>query len=364
MDEVELARELLKFDTVSPVTDPDVMEFLERFLQVEGIEPEVREIGNVKNLIARTGDGGTSVCLNGHLDVVQPGKDWTVTDPFEPVVEDGRLYGRGAADMKAAVAAQVMAFVDLHNNNDFDGEVTLMLVGDEEKGGFNGTKPLVQEMEPFDYAVIGEPTDLNVQVGTRGVLWVNVFIEGESAHASRPGVADNVMEDVPAVIRELQELEMEHEPDDVLPDPSFTVTGVETDMTQNSIPAEALVQADVRYLPGQDPAYIVARVEEILEDRGVDARVESVDHGGAFTLEDERFRETATEVLTDVRGDEPDHITEGGASDGRFFAERGTPFIELGVNQEPGHMADEYCSVESISTLREAYAGIVERLSC
>jgi succinyl-diaminopimelate desuccinylase len=246
MDEVELAQELLKFDTVSPVTERDVMAFLERFLQVEGVEPEVREIGNVKNLTARTGDGGTSVCLNGHLDVVPPGKDWSVTDPFEPVVEDGRLYGRGAADMKAAVAAQVMAFVDLHNDPDFDGEATLMLVGDEEKGGFNGTKPLVQEMGPFDYAVVGEPTDLNVQVGTRGVMWVNVFIEGESAHASRPEVADNVMADVPAVIRELQDLKMAYEPDEVLPDPSFTVTGVETDMTQNSSPAEALIQAVVR----------------------------------------------------------------------------------------------------------------------
>ncbi|MDY6771157.1 MAG: M20/M25/M40 family metallo-hydrolase [Candidatus Nanohaloarchaea archaeon] len=363
MDEVELAQELMKFDTTSPVTDPDIMEFLERFLQVEGIDTEIRDIDGVKNLVATTGSGDTSICFNGHLDVVPPESGWEVTEPFEPVVKDGRLYGRGAADMKAAAAAQVMAFTDLHDNPSFEGELTLMLAGDEEQGGFKGTKPMVEDMPSFDYAVVGEPTDLNIQVGTRGVFWLTVFLEGEPAHAARPEAGTNVLERVPEIIKKLQKLEMEYEPDAKLPDPSFTVTGVETDMTQNSIPGEALIQVDARYLPSQNPASIVKRVRDLLTDNGVDARVEVIDHGGAFKLDDDRFQRIATEVLTEVRGEEPRHITEGGASDGRFFAARGTPFIELGVNQEPGHTTDEYCSVESVSQLREAYRGIAKRLT-
>jgi Acetylornithine deacetylase/Succinyl-diaminopimelate desuccinylase and related deacylases len=117
----EIAKELIKYETVSPVEEPQVFEFLKQILKKEGVDAEIRQINGTYNLVAETGTGDVSVCLNGHLDVVEPEGEWSVTEPFEPKMEDGKLYGRGATDMKSETAALVKAFIDLHNDSDFEG---------------------------------------------------------------------------------------------------------------------------------------------------------------------------------------------------------------------------------------------------
>lgn len=365
----ELAKELMEYETVSPVEKPDIVQFLKGILEDEGIDAEIREINGVYNLVAESGDGDTSILLNGHMDVVEPEGEWSVTEPFNPVEDDGKLYGRGAADMKGALAAQVKAFIDLHRDSNFNGKVTLMAVGDEEIGGFDGSKALANELheegEDPDYVVVGEPTDLDIQVGTRGLFWANVYLKGEGVHATRPHLAElNTMEELPEALERLRNLEMSHENGTHLPDPSSEVTIVESTDTYNSIPAEVKIGMDVRYLPGQEVEEVVEDIEDSLEglDVGVEVEVEQ-DHGGDFILEDEKFRKTAVEVLTEVRGEEPDQITSGGASDGRFFSNNGTSFIELGVNQESVHGENEYCKVENLQKLRKAYYEIGKRLA-
>lgn len=362
MDTIALARQLMSHDTVSPVTSRDPYEPVIAVLEDAGIDHTVHEEGDVVNLTARTGNGEPHVCLNGHLDVVPPGNGWTVTEPFDPVVEGGTLYGRGAADMKAALAAQIMAFVDLAQDPSFDGTATLMVVGDEEEGGFDGTQPLVERFPDIDYALIGEATDMDIQVGTRGVLWLDIHLEEDEVHASRPHLTDNVLEQAGAIIDRLGDISLSDAEDEELPAPTATVTVVEADTTQNSIPGEARIGMDIRYVPAQSEESLITDVRDALAPLDLDYRIETVDHGGAFTLEDDHFREVATEVLTEVRGEPPEHITDGGASDGRFFAERGTPFIELGVNQEPVHQHDEHCQVETLPKLRQAYRDIAARL--
>lgn len=365
----ELARKLMEYETVSPVEEQDIVQFLKGVLEDEGINAEIREINGVYNLVAETGDGDTSICLNGHMDVVEPEGDWTVTKPFEPVEEDGKLYGRGAADMKGALAAQIKAFIDLHKDSDFDGNVILMAVGDEEIGGFDGSKALAKELHKTgqdpDHVIVGEPTDLNIQVGTRGLFWANIYLRGESVHATRPELAEtNTMEELPEALERLRNMEMSHENSTKLPDPSAEVTLVESTDTYNSIPAEVKIGMDIRYLPGQEVEEVVKDIEETLShlDAEVEVEVEQ-DHGGDFILEDEKFRRTAVEVLKEARGEEPEKITAGGASDGRFFSNNGTPFIELGVNQESVHSENEYCEVENLRKLRKAYYEISKRLA-
>lgn len=365
----ELAKDLMEYETVSPVEKPEMFDFLKGILEHHGINAEIREFDGVKNLVAETGEGGRTFCLNGHLDVVEPEGEWTRTEPFEPVMEDGVLYGRGAADMKSAFAAQMLAFIDIHKDPEFTDRLVLMGVGDEEIGGFNGSKALVEDYDEkgtsFDHVIVGEPTDLNVQVGTRGLFWADVYLRGESVHATRPEEAErNVMEVLPEALERLGELELMNENTTPLPDPSLQTTVVESTDTYNSIPAEVRIGLDVRYLPGQEVQEMLDRIEDSLEglDVGVEVRLEQ-DHGGDFLLEDREFREAAVDVLEEILDREPEQITEGGASDGRFFSNHGSSFIELGVNQESVHGPDEYCEVENLRKLREAYYGILKRLS-
>lgn len=365
----KIAEELISYQTVSPVEDPEIFEFMKGILEEHGVDAEIREIDGVYNLVAETGSGGVSVCLNGHVDVVEPEGEWSVTDPFDPEVKDGDLYGRGATDMKGEVAALMKAFLNLHQDSEFNDRTVLMLVGDEELGGFNGSKPLVEEYyennEGFDYAIVGEPTDLNIQVGTRGVLWLNVVLEGEGVHASRAEMAEmNVMRELPEALERIQDLNLSYENEGDLPDPSKEVTTIDSTETYNSLPGQITIGMDIRYLPSQSVEEIVNEIQEELEELDCGVRVEvEQDHGGAFELEDQNFRDTITEVLEDVIGRKPEHITEGGASDGRFFAEKNTPFIELGLNQESVHGENEYCNITNMRQLREGYYRIVKNLS-
>lgn len=364
----DIAKELMKYETVSPVENPEIFQFLKGVLEEEGVNAEIHEVDGVYNLTAKTGDSGKHVCLNGHLDVVEPEGQWSVTNPFDPVVKDGKLYGRGATDMKATLAAQVKAFLDLHRDSDFEGKATLMAVGDEEIGGFRGSKYLLEEMYEegeFDYALVGEATDLNVQVGTRGVLWLNVKLRGEGIHASRADLAEiNLMEELPDVLQRLNSLELTHNGTGSLPEPNIEVTSVESTQTYNSVPGEMEVGIDVRYLPSQSVGEIVQEVEDALEgvSCGYEVEVEQ-DHGGAFELDDENFRNISREVLTGVRETEPEEITDGGASDGRFFSENGTPFIELGTNQKAVHSDNEYCEIDNLRKLRKSFYEISKKLA-
>ena len=367
----ELAKELMDYRTVSPIENPEVVQFLKGILEDEGIKAEIREINGVYNLVAETGDSDadTSVCLNGHLDVVEPEGDWTVTEPFEPVEKDGNLYGRGAADMKGALASQIKAFIDLHKDSEFNGRVVLMAVGDEEIGGFDGSKALAneynEENKGFDHVIVGEPTDLDVQVGTRGLFWANIYLRGDSVHSTRPHLAEqNTMKVLPEALERLRDLDMDFDNSGPLPDPSSEVTIVESTDTYNSIPAEVKIGMDVRYLPSQEVDEIMETIKKELSDLNVEVEVElEQDHGGDFKLEDEKFRNTAVEVLEEVRGEEPGQVTDGGGSDGRFFSNNGTPFIELGVNQESVHGENEYCRVENLKKLRKSYFEISKRLA-
>lgn len=357
----KLAEKLITFNTVSPVKDEEVFEFLAEYLESEGVDVEIYDVDGVKNLTAETGGGDTSICFSGHLDVVPPESDWEVTDPFEPVRKDGKLYGRGATDMKGDVAAMAKAFVDLHNDPGFDSSVTLMVTGDEEIGGEKGTKHLLDMYEDgghhFDYAVVGEPTDLDIQTGTRGVLWLNIDLMGDTIHTTRSDQAEaNVIEDLPEAMERIRNMKFEYSEKTTLPAPSIEVGAVNTDETYNSLPGKARIGVDVRYLPDQEPEEIRSKLEEQLSDLDCKVKVEiDKDHGGAFELRDNFFRDSVTEAVRTGAQRQPDYITEGGASDGRFFAQHGTPFVELGTNQEMVHRDDEYCLVENLEKLRSVY---------
>ena len=355
---VELAEKLIETETVTPVEDPGLYQRIASLLRSHGIEPEIQEYSDVQNLKASFGSG-TSICFNGHLDVVEPEGEWEKTQPFKAFQDTEYIYGRGASDMKGGLAAEIAAFIELKQEG-FPGKLTLMIGGDEELGGRHGTAEMVNG---YDYAVIGEPTDLNVQVGTRGVLWLDVTLYGQGIHASRASQAElKVTEELPDAVDRLENIEFDQS-DDKLPDPGLEVTKIETTSTYNSVPGKVEIGLDIRYLPGMEEEEIKEKVRESLA--GIEASYEvktRVNHGGAYKLQDEKLRQASLKALESV-GAEPVETTEGGASDGRHFARNGTPFVEIGPEKDTAHSEDERARKESIKKLKKAYKKLARDLA-
>ena len=197
IDELQLAKELIRFPTVTPV-DAGVMKFLEKKLKKLGFKTKILEFKEkgfkpVKNLYARLGTKGPNFCYAGHLDVVPPGniKDWTI-NPFRPSIRKGHLIGRGANDMKSSIACFVAAVSQfLHKNQKFNGSISFLITGDEEGYAINGTKKVVEYLkkrkEKIDFCIVGEPTNPNklgemIKIGRRGSLSGKIEITGTQGH--------------------------------------------------------------------------------------------------------------------------------------------------------------------------------------
>ena len=201
INELELAKELIKFPSITPV-DAGVMKFLEKKLRKLGFKTKILEFKEkntkpVKNLYARKGSKGPNFCFAGHLDVVPPGniKQWTVS-PFKPIIKKSHLIGRGANDMKSSIAAFVSATsIFLSGNNKFHGSISFLITGDEEGDAINGTKKVVNYLkkrnEKINFCLVGEPTNPNrlgemIKIGRRGSITGVLKIIGEMTHVAYP----------------------------------------------------------------------------------------------------------------------------------------------------------------------------------
>lgn len=362
LSNVELAKKLIKFETLSPVTSEESLHFISEYLEEHGIDSNIHEFNDVLSLTASTGNKRPRICFNGHIDVVDPGSGWSVTDPFTPTIKRGKLYGRGASDMKGNLAGLINSFIQLHQDQKFESEIELMVVGDEEQGGFHGTAKLLQNNADFDYAIVGEPTTFDLKVGARGITWVTIKIHGESAHAATPEHVDSIVEKLPDVIDALASMEMTYDESDEFPAPTAPVTSIRTDDTQNKIPAEIQIKMDIRTAFGQSVETIREDLNDALNPLDVEYSMEIENHGDAHRLHDKEFRDIASHVIEDVSGERPEFIIKGGSSDGRFFAERGIPYIRFGVDEEPNHQIDEYCHVEYLEKVSEVYSKMARQL--
>lgn len=358
----DIARRLIALETVSPINSGEAFSYLMKILKSHGIEPELRKYEGVCNLYAGFGD--ESVCFNGHMDVVPPGNGWT-SDPFDPVVTEGRLYGRGASDMKGGLAAQIAAFLELKEKG--HRGASLMVAGDEEQGGRKGTSAMLQDLRENErlpeVAVIGEPTDLDIQVGMRGIAWLEVHVFGDEYHASKPRLGDNAASDLPEALEALNSLEMSHSEDDRLPEPTSEVTTVNTNRVYNSTPSRITVGMDIRYVRSQSLKTIIRDVEAALSEVDAEHRVEVRNHHGEpFLLENQGLQEAAVSAVESMTGNTPEAVTSGGASDGRFFAREDIPFMEIGLDTEEVHTANESCSVQKMQQLKDSYVEFAERI--
>lgn len=373
IDAVELSRELIRKPSVTPA-DEGAMDVVERTLAGLGFACRRMRFGEIENLYARYGTARPNLCFAGHTDVVPVGDAaaWS-KDAFAADVVDGVLIGRGAVDMKSAIAAFAAACAEAIAAGRVTGSVSFLITGDEEGVATHGTKKVVEallaEGEAIDHCVVGEPTSAEsfgdmVKVGRRGSINAEILVEGIQGHVAYPHRAANP---VPVLVRLLAALQ-----DRALDEgyPEFQPSNLEVTMIDvpntatNVIPGTAKARLNIRFNPnhtGQALAdWIAAEARKAAEGFKGKVTVTPQISGEAFLTERGPFTELVAAAVKDVTGAEPELSTSGGTSDARFIRAL-CPVVEVGLVGRTMHQVDERAPVDEIRRLQAVYAAIIAR---
>ena len=373
MSEVlELACELISRASVTP-DDAGCQALLGARLARAGFAIESLRFGQVDNLWASHGSGAPVLVLLGHTDVVPSGptRAWA-SYPFEPVIRDGVLYGRGAADMKGSVAAFVVAaarFVADHP--DHPGTLALLLTSDEEGDAIDGVRKVADTLrtrgQRIDWCITGEPSstarlgDL-LRVGRRGSLSATLVIKGVQGHVAYPHKARNPVHQAAAALAELVARQWDAGYDS-FPPTSLQVSNIHAGTGANNvIPGELQVLFNLRYNPHWDAPRLEGEVAALLDRHGLEYELRWHRSGEPFHTPEGRLRAVARQVLAEFAGAPPEESTGGGTSDARFIAPLGAQCIEIGPVNASIHQVDEHVSVADLEALPELYRRLVERL--
>jgi succinyl-diaminopimelate desuccinylase len=375
MSEVfDLTCELVRRRSLTP-DDAGCMALVAARLQRAGFRCEHLNYGEVANLWATHGQGGPMLVFMGHVDVVPSGpeSDWA-SPPFEPSVRDGKLYGRGVADMKSGVAAMTVAleqFAAAHP--DHQGTVALLLTSDEE-GPVNqdGVRRVAQHFrdtnQRIDWCVVGEPSSRNklgdvIRVGRRGSLSLRLVARGVQGHVAYPDKARNPIHAVAPALVELAATRWDDGNAD-FPPTTFQISNIHGGTgALNVIPGSVTVDANFRFGTASSAASLHERTETILQKHKVEHSIEWNLSGETFhSPEGGRLREVVTQVCRDVCGIEPEPSTGGGTSDGRFIAPLGAEVIEVGPVNATIHKIDECVALDDLERMPTIHLAIAMRL--
>lgn len=372
MDALALTCELIRRSSVSP-DDGGCQVLLSEHLTRLGFAVTPLPFGNVTNFWARRGTAAPLVAFAGHTDVVPPGPldEWT-TPPFEPRQRDGNLYGRGAADMKSALAAMLAAIERFYADTpDPAGSVGLLVTSDEEADAVDGTVKVVQHLQRLgtviDYCIVGEPSSRDVlgdmiRVGRRGSLNGRALIRGVQGHIAYPEQTRNPIHIVAPALAELTA----HRWDDgnaYFPATGFQVSNVHAGTgASNVVPGLLELQFNFRFNTEQTPDRLRAGVEAIFARHGIAAEIQWTLSGLPFITERGRLVDAACRSIGAVTGLVPELSTAGGTSDGRFIAPTGAQVVEVGVVNRTIHQIDEHVRIADIDALAAIYRGLLDDL--
>jgi succinyl-diaminopimelate desuccinylase len=370
-DPVELAADLVRCPSVTP-EDAGTLGLLEARLAPAGFTCHRIERGGIANLYARWGSGGPVLGFNGHIDVVPPGPvgKWRYP-PFSGTLADGRLWGRGAADMKSAVAAFAAAAIDFVTHAPPDGSVVLAITGDEEGDAIDGTRAILDWMdeagERLDHCLVGEPTcetamgDM-IKIGRRGSLTAYLRAYGVQGHAAYPDRARNPL---PALVRLLDRLAARplDEGSERFEPSVATITTIDTGNTaSNVIPVEAHATVNIRYNDRHTGQGLVEWIEQEADraasEHGVGIAARFARSGDAFVTEPGGFTDLVAAAVEAVTGRRPVLSTSGGTSDARFLKDH-CPVVEVGLVGRTIHQVDEHVEIADIHALKAVYARIL-----
>ena len=356
MDERALAERLITYDTSTPEGMQSAAGFVKGWLEARDVEV-TGTVHNGRPVLAATvgPDGGPTIVLHGHLDVV-PGRP----EQFTPRIDGDRLYGRGAYDMKGGLAAMMCAVHDLAEEDRV--RVHFVCVSDEESEEIEGrgSDYLVQKGYVGDFAITGEPTDMHIGIQAKGVLAMRIEVTGTAAHGSTPWVGDNAVLKAIDVFRQIEVLPFARESSDLFDRPSINLGRIVGGDALNKVPDLCAIDVDVRYLPGQDAKEIRAAVDAL-----PGATVVKVFHRQPAIVErDDPFVEALGEAISRVAPPVGERLGVGrdGASDAISFIEAGVPAVECGPAGDGHHGPEEWVSIRSLSDYRRTLVEFVKLL--
>ncbi|WP_345860615.1 succinyl-diaminopimelate desuccinylase [Shewanella algae] len=369
---LELAKELISRASVTPLDEGCQALMAERLAKL-GFTNESMVFEDTTNLWSRRGTEGPVFCFAGHTDVVPPGDlaNWH-TPPFEPVVIDDYLHGRGAADMKGSLAAMVVAterFVTAHPNH--QGSIAFLITSDEEGPFINGTTRVIDTLEArnekITWALVGEPSSTLklgdvVKNGRRGSLTGNLVVKGIQGHVAYPHLADNPVHKAAPALAELAAMQWD-KGNEFFPPTSFQIANINGGTgASNVIPGELKVMFNFRYSTEVTAEELIKRVENILDAHGLNYELGWIFNGLPFLTGDGPLLEATRQAIKEVTGSDTDPQTSGGTSDGRFIAPTGAQVIELGPVNATIHKVNECVKVADLELLAQCYQRILEKL--
>ncbi|MDX1442772.1 MAG: succinyl-diaminopimelate desuccinylase [Gammaproteobacteria bacterium] len=369
---LELTAELIRRRSVTP-EDAGCQELLANRLAAMGFTIEHMPFGDVQNFWATRGNDGPLLVFAGHTDVVPTGpeENWQ-SPPFEPTERNGRLYGRGTADMKGGLAAMVTAVeAFLHEHPDHRGRIGFLITSDEEGPARDGTRRVVETLaergEKIDWCIVGEPSSRDrlgdlIRVGRRGSLNGVLTVNGVQGHVAYPDLARNPIHAVMPALAELVAIEWDHgQPP--FPPTSLQVSNFDAGTgAENVIPGSASIRFNFRYSPAQTVESLQQGVTQVLDRHGVDYDIEWRESGRPFYTEPGTLIEAVDAAVEGVLGIIPEHSTGGGTSDGRFIAPAGADVVELGLINASIHQVDEWTNVGDLHQLSNVYKRILHEL--
>ncbi|MBX7200272.1 MAG: succinyl-diaminopimelate desuccinylase [Rhodospirillaceae bacterium] len=371
---LDLAQALIRCDSVTP-RDAGALGALQQALEGLGFRCErmrFEEPGTdpVDNLYARLGTASPNFCFAGHTDVVPVGGGWT-TDPFKAEVIDGQLYGRGASDMKSAIAAFVEAVANFTAKGKPAGSISLLITGDEEGDAVNGTKKVLAALkargERLDACVVGEPTNPlklgeMIKIGRRGSLTAKLTVFGTQGHSAYPHLADNPINRLLAMLNAITA-----EPLDKgsahFQASTLAITTVDVgNAATNVIPGMARAGFNIRFNDlhsGKSLSDWLRKTFDAIAKPDMYELAIKVS-GESFITPPGPLSNIVSDAVKAVTGASPELSTTGGTSDARFIKDA-CPVCEFGMVGQTMHKADERCSVDDIGKLSAIYLGVLER---
>lgn len=365
MSVVEILQKLIQFNTITP-TDNGCMKFISDYLQSLGFTITPLDFTDEKgqkihNFYAKIGQKSPNICFAGHVDVVPITGDW-ISPPFDGQIIDNKIYGRGAVDMKGAIAAFLSILPDVLTT--YKGSLSLLLTGDEEGPATHGTQKVVEylleENEKIDFCIVGEPTSVNyvgdcLKIGRRGSLNGTLIVHGDSGHVAYPHNANNPIPNMLKLLTTLQGIDFSDQTDQ-FDASNLEITTVDVgNPTENVIPGSISARFNIRYTPKYTKESLIEYIEALSLSTGIkNFSLTWRGNAEAFLSSPSPYTNLMQEAVRSVTGKSPIISTSGGTSDARFITHL-CPVIECGLLNATAHKVDEHVSVDDLEKLSNIY---------
>ncbi|UTR12760.1 M20/M25/M40 family metallo-hydrolase [Evansella sp. LMS18] len=341
-DPVPLTEELIRINSTTKEGANEAVDYCAKWLEERGLHVKILVNNGYRMAVSEIGSGDRTIIFNGHVDVVE-----AEDDQFSPYIEDGKLYGRGAVDMKGGLAAMMTAAV-LLKDVDLGCKLQIQIVPDEETGGMNGTKYLTEQGYLGDFIICGEPTNYGIAIQSLGVIQMDIDIRGKSAHGSRPWEGVNAIEKAYNLYQQILELPFTKETAPPMYDStSVNLAKLHSGSSYNKVPESCTISFDIRYIPTQSPDEIIRQIDEITDGEVIIQRVSDP----VTTKEDNPYVQALAKSLVNQTDLEKANIYgQRGSNDGKYFTKYGGASVEFGPLGKNWHSEKELVFIDSVRT--------------